>query len=92
MAPELCPVCGADVPPNAKSCPECGADDETGWSERARAQALGIPDDEFDYDEFIKEEFGEKKANIRPHGISWLWWIVAIVLLVITVFWIARRF
>lgn len=88
MAPEICPVCGADVPPNAKACPECGADEETGWSDRARTQQLGLPDDEFDYDEFIKQEFGEPAKNqIRPRGISWLWWIVAVVLAIWFLLW-----
>lgn len=80
--PEICPECGAEVPRNARACPECGADEQTGWSERAQAQRLGLPDDEFDYDEFVKEEFGEGRAKqIRPRGISWLWWIVAVLLL-----------
>ena len=92
MPPELCPVCGTDVPPNAKCCPECGADEETGWSERARAQQLGLPDDEFDYDEFIKEEFGEeaKAPQLRPRGIKWLWWVVAIILIVMMLSWLTR--
>jgi len=80
MPPEICPNCGAEVPAGARACPECGADEETGWSEKAQGQRLGLPDDEFDYDEFVREEFGSKE-QIRPHGISWLWWIVGIVLL-----------
>jgi len=83
VTPEICPNCGAEVPSKARACPECGADEETGWSERARAQQLGIPDDEFDYDEFVKEEFGAEKKNVRPKGIHWLWWIVAILLILI---------
>lgn len=89
-APEICPNCGAEVPPKARACPECGADEETGWSERAEAQRLGLPDDEFDYEEFAKEEFGPEKRNPRPPGISWLWWIVAIGLLITIVLYYAR--
>jgi hypothetical protein len=81
VAPEICPNCGADVPPKAHACPECGADEKTGWSERAAAQRLGLPDDEFDYDEFVKEEFGDKKAVERPR-FGWFWWAVAIGLLI----------
>lgn len=82
MTPEICPNCGAEVPPKARACPECGADEGTGWSERAAAQRLGLPDDEFDYDEFVKEEFGKKKrAPSRPQ-IGWFWWVVAVALLV----------
>jgi ribosomal protein L40E len=77
--PEICPNCGADVPPNAKACPECGSDEQTGWSEAATAANLGLPDESFDYDKFVAEEFGERAA--RPHGMSWVWWLVAVLVL-----------
>ena len=89
MAPEICPNCGAEVPPKARACPECGADEQTGWSERAAAQRLGLPDDEFDYDEFVEEEFGQKKAAARP-PIGWLWWVVAVGLLIAILFYFVR--
>ena len=79
MPPEYCPNCGAEVPPKAKACPECGSDETTGWSERAVGHRLNLPDDEFDYDEFVKDEFGEQKSEVRPRGISWFWWLVAII-------------
>lgn len=85
--PETCPVCGADLPRKAKACPECGSDESTGWSERATTQSLGLPDDEFDYDEFVQEEFGRPR---RRH-ISPFWWVVAIVLLaVLLLLWFGR--
>jgi hypothetical protein len=76
--PDVCPNCGAEVPPRARACPECGSDERTGWSEGARAADLGLPDTEFDYDSFVKEEFGETEP--RPRGVSWFWWVVAGVL------------
>jgi uncharacterized membrane protein YvbJ len=78
MSPETCPNCGAEVSPNAKACPECGSDENTGWSETASADNLGLPDENFDYKEFVKNEFGSGPA--KPHGIGWLWWLVALVL------------
>ena len=82
MSPEYCPHCGAEVPANVKACPECGSDEKTGWSDRAHADRLGIPDEEFNYDEFIKEEFGEKReSRIKPSGVKWPWWVVAIAVL-----------
>lgn len=82
MPPDHCPNCGAEVPPHAKACPECGSDEKTGWSEDAHAQRLDLPEDSFNYDEFVKEEFGERQDNrVRPTGVSWAWWIVAIVVL-----------
>ena len=90
--PEICPVCGALVPPRARACPECGSDEETGWSDRATAQRLGLPDEEFDYDEFVREEFGEPdRSRVRPRGIGPWWWAVAVGLLVLFAFGLLRR-
>ncbi len=89
MSPEICPNCGALVPENAFACPECGADEETGWNERATVQRLGLPDDEFDYDGYIDEEFGTEKANVlKVEGISWFWWAVAIAALYLIFGWL----
>jgi uncharacterized membrane protein YvbJ len=79
--PENCPNCGADVPPGAKACPACGADEKTGWSQEAYVGGLNLPDEEFDYEEFVDREFGKKKA--LPFGISGFWWSVALVLLLL---------
>jgi hypothetical protein len=83
MPPEVCPNCGADVPRNARCCPDCGADEETGWSDNAHSESLGLPDEEFDHDRFVKEEFG---GATRPRGISWLWWITALALVCLFLF------
>ena len=62
-APEVCPVCGEDVPAGAAACPGCGADSNPGWNEEATAHdGLDLPDDEFDYDEFVKREFADPPA------------------------------
>ncbi|MGA9451172.1 MAG: zinc-ribbon domain-containing protein [Verrucomicrobiia bacterium] len=86
MPPEICPNCGAEVPPDAKACPECGSDEQTGWSEKAHADNLGLPDEEFDYDKFVKEEFGPTPSRTKPRGISWLWWIIALVIAIVVSF------
>jgi hypothetical protein len=78
-APEVCPVCGEDVPPNALACPECGADHNSGWREDADVyDGVDLADEQFDYDEFVRNEFGSglKSRSIRP-----IWWITAIALL-----------
>ncbi len=89
MPPEICPNCGADVPRKALACPECGADEKSGWSEDAYADRLGLPDDDFNYDEFVKEEFGPTR-KARPRGISLFWWIVAILVLAAFVYPLLR--
>ncbi|HEX9048391.1 MAG TPA: zinc ribbon domain-containing protein [Verrucomicrobiae bacterium] len=84
MPPETCPNCGALVPPKAKACPECGADEETGWSETAYADRLGIPAENFDYDDFVKREFAPAPA--KPRGIHWVWWLTALGLVLLFLF------
>ena len=67
-------------------CPECGSDDQTGWSEAAEYEGLDLPDESFDYDEFVKREF-ESKTPV-PRGVHWFWWVVAAVLvLILLAFW-----
>jgi hypothetical protein len=81
IAPEICPVCGEDVPRGALACPGCGADEKSGWREDAESyDGVDLPD-EFDYDEFTRREFGR---SVKPAGISAVWWVTAIVVLVLT--------
>jgi hypothetical protein len=77
MPPEVCPLCGADIPAGAKACPECGSDEHTGWSEAAYYDNLNLPDKDFDHDDFLKREFGG--GRLAPRGIPWFWWGVAIL-------------
>ena len=89
MTPENCPNCGADVPRGARSCPECGSDEETGWSERAATDHLGLPDEDFDYDEFVKRELAPRK---QKRTLRWYWWLAALaVLLAFLIPFILRR-
>jgi uncharacterized membrane protein YvbJ len=77
MPPEVCPHCGTEILAGAKACPECGSDDQTGWSEEARYGNLNLPDEHFDYDDFLKREFdGERTV---PRDVSRFWWVVAIL-------------
>ncbi len=82
-SPETCPNCGAAVPPDSRACPECGACDETGWSEQVHAGGLGLPDEDFDYQDFVNREFGGKKP--LPRGISPFWWLIAIAVLLVII-------
>ena len=79
MPPDICPNCGAEVPPNAMACPGCGSDENTGWSDQARTDSLDLPDESFAYDDFVKREFGGRKTV--PRGVHWFWWLVALALL-----------
>jgi hypothetical protein len=86
MTPEICPQCGADVPPNAKACPACGSDETTGWSEAAASDGLDLPQEDFNYDDFVKQEFGSKSPV--PRGIHWFWWVIAAVLIAFVLIWL----
>jgi hypothetical protein len=87
--PETCPNCGAEVPRNARACPGCGADENSGWQEdadQATTADLGLPEEDFNYDDFVKCEFGKSP---KSHGLHWIWWVTGIVLLIaILLFWI----
>jgi hypothetical protein len=81
--PEVCPVCGEVVPRNALACPQCGADHNSGWREDAETyEALDLPDNDFNYDEFVRREFG---SSLKPAGIKTIWWITAIIVIVVSV-------
>jgi len=79
--PGQCPVCGEWVPRGAAACDDCGACAKSGWSGDTHADGLDLPDDEFNYDDFIAREFGGK--NSRQPLTANLWWWVALALLII---------
>ena len=88
--PKVCPVCGEDVPRIALACPECGADYSSGWREDAEAyDAVDLPDDDFNYEEFVRQEFGSSQ---KP-AIKTVWWITAILLIAafIAIYFYAAR-
>jgi hypothetical protein len=79
-SPEVCPVCKEEVPPGALACPECGADHNSGWREDADTyDGVDLPEHDFNYDDFVKQEFG---SQAKPAGLKTIWWIVCIALIV----------
>jgi len=88
--PKVCPVCGEDVPPAAVACPECGADHNSGWQENAELyDSVDLPDEDFNYEEFVKQEFG---PSHKP-AIKTVWWITALILIaaLITIYFYVAR-
>ena len=78
--PEVCPVCGEEVPRDAVVCSECGADHNSGWREDANTyDGVDLPEHDFNYDEFVKQEFG---SRAKPAGLKTIWWIVGIAVIV----------
>jgi hypothetical protein len=92
-----CPNCGADVPAGSAACPACGSDEETGWSEGADAWGADIPtgyghDDDFDYEEFVEEEFaGAGRKADRPRTILIVFLALAGLAILIGLALIVRR-
>jgi hypothetical protein len=82
-APDVCPVCDADVPRGSLACPACGADHNSGWRVDTEVyDGLDLPGDDFDYDEFARREFG---SGLKPAGIRMIWWITAIILVALSI-------
>lgn len=76
-----CPGCGSAVSPNASGCQDCGAKKVDGrWVAPESSDGLALPDDDFDYDDFVEREFGSGSG--RKSGKELFWWIVAIVVLI----------
>ena len=90
MPPDTCPNCGADVPRNAKTCPECGSCESTGWSEEAQVEGLDLPDESFDYEDYVQREFGPKRG--LPRGISPIWGAITIVVVLALLGFLTRLF
>jgi len=42
-----------------------------------------MPDDDFDYEEFVKDEFG---GRTKPRDIHWVWWLTALGLVLLFLF------
>jgi hypothetical protein len=80
-----CPFCDREVRVG-KPCPGCAKKQKTSpkparksWEQDASSDGLDLPDDDFDYDDFVAREFG--KAPHRRIGVKWYWWLLGIVVL-----------
>lgn len=48
------------------------------WEQDKMYDGMDLPDEDFDYDEFVAKEFGH-----LPHkkiGVKWYWWLLGVVL------------
>lgn len=65
----ICPNCGGEVRVGAICCPHCTPKEAHDWETTGTDEgALSLPggyggDEDFDYDRFIREEFGEKSRD-----------------------------
>lgn len=97
MVPEvlsyICPFCECEVRVG-EPCSGCTkkakrtASKKRSWEQDKSADGLDLPDEDFDYAEYIAHEFG--KAPHRKLGLKWYWWLLAIIVLagmIASVFW-----
>ena len=92
----ICPTCDSEVKVGG-SCPGCApkpkrsrkkkkvatSGTKRSWERDEAYDGLDFPDEDFDYDEFVKKEFSSK-----PHeriGIKLYWWLTAVVLLTLLI-------
>lgn len=81
----LCPTCDQDVAVG-KSCPRCtkkspsASRERKSWEQDETTDGLDLPDEDFDYDDFIAREFGG--APHRQTGIAWYWYLAAVLVLI----------
>jgi len=79
--PGQCPACGEWVPRGALACDDCGACAKSGWKEDAEVyDGLDLPDDDFNYDEFIAREFGSPHGRRAPSREQLWRWVAAVLL------------
>lgn len=77
-----CGVCGNEVSPNAKGCSGCGARrDGRRWFHDESRDGLSLPDEDFDYEAFLEQEFGTRPADAPKPWKRWFWAAVAVLTL-----------
>lgn len=67
-----CPGCAKKKKPSKKPA-------KKSWEQDAAHDGLDLPDDDFDYDEFVAREFG--KAPHHRIGVKWYWWLLGVAAL-----------
>ena len=89
-----CPTCGEEVHPNSKSCPHCDTTPENGWASGGEIvdgyADLDLPDEDFDYDEFIAREFDGGGNPLASPRLNKIWLITGLILLGTIAFLIVR--
>lgn len=96
----LCPGCDKEVAVGSRACPHCNpppkkrkrtkaaaGQSKPSWHQESTADGLDLPDEDFDYDDFVAREFGG--TTHRRIGIKWYWWATALILVILMILGIA---
>ena len=81
--PGDCPVCGESVPARALACRGCGSCENTGWNEDADYDGLDLPEEAF--------EDAPRRPETRRRIMQRVWWFVALVLLLVSIWYVLAR-
>lgn len=81
----ICPECGAEVKVGSPGCPKCNDLDPWEIEDNDVYDGLDLPDDDFNYDDFVEKEFGE---SIPKRGLPMVWWVTGVILLIAFLFWV----
>lgn len=89
----LCPSCGHEVRVGA-DCPGCpkqgaiktrkrrakAAPRRRSWEQDSYYDGMDLPDEDFDYDDFVAREFGAPHQRLR---VKWYWWVLGIIMILV---------
>ena len=82
----ICPNCGEIISERDKSCPHCGSDENTGWSNEAYLNRLGVSSyDEEIYQETVQKEFGGEKRHTSLKKL--IFTITALIMILLFIFY-----
>jgi hypothetical protein len=80
-----CPFCDREVRVG-RPCPGCAKKRKPvkkpakkSWEQDSAADGLDLPDEDFDYNDFVASEFGH--APHRRIGVKWYWWLLGVAAL-----------
>ena len=71
------------MPAGAVVCRGCGSCEKTGWNDDAEYDGLDLPDEAF--------ADGDRPPKTESHFMQRIWWLAAIVLLLISLWYIVIR-
>ena len=74
----VCPGCKPSKPKRNKKR-RVAATSRKSWEQDESMDGVDLPDEDFDYDDFVEREFGKKPH--RRIGIKWYWWLTAAIVL-----------
>ena len=77
----VCPSCGEEVRVGSVRC--FGCEPRRPWEQDEAYDGTGVGEDDWDYDEFVRQEFGEGSGGKEPSGKRLFWCGVAIGLVVV---------